>query len=75
MSAKVTYLDHEDGSREVSKNTPKERVTPFVLQLSVHGGKDLAIADYTTSDPYVVVSLGDKVIGKTQVKYFSNDIF
>ena len=41
--------------------------TPFSLVIIIHSAEKLAIADYTSSDPYVLVTLGDKIIGKTNV--------
>lgn len=40
---------------------------PFKLLITVHSAENLPIADYTTSDPYIVAYVGDRLIGKTKV--------
>ena len=44
----------------------QSEVSPFKLLIEVHQGHNLAIKDYTTSDPYVIVYLGDKMVGRTE---------
>lgn len=43
--------------------------SPFTVTLTIHSAEDLAIADITTSDPYVVVILDHKEIGRTSTAY------
>ncbi|RYH17793.1 hypothetical protein EON65_28130 [archaeon] len=42
---------------------------PYKLHVTVKGATNLPVADITTSDPYVVVSMGDKKIGQTKTIY------
>lgn len=41
----------------------------YNLIITIHGGEKLSIADITTSDPYVIVFVGERNIGKTQTIY------
>jgi hypothetical protein len=45
----------------------------FRLTIKINRGAQLPIADITTSDPYVIVDLGDRNIGKTQTIYRNRD--
>jgi hypothetical protein len=42
---------------------------PYVLRVTVHRAENLAIADYTTSDPFVQVTVDGKEIGRTPTVY------
>jgi Ca2+-dependent lipid-binding protein len=42
--------------------------TPFNLNIIIHKAEDLAIADTFSSDPYVVLHVGENSIGQTKVK-------
>ena len=41
----------------------------FTLHITTHAGRGLPIADISTSDPYIVLTLDDRVIGKTKTVY------
>jgi C2 domain len=42
---------------------------PFVVTIVVHSARNLAIADFTSSDPYVILLLDKKEIGRTPTVY------
>eukprot|EP01031_Cornospumella_fuschlensis_P034600 gene34600-41898_t len=42
---------------------------PYKLHITVKSASNLPVADITTSDPYVVVSMGDKKIAQTKTIY------
>jgi hypothetical protein len=44
-------------------------LSPFKVTVTVHYATGLAIADILSSDPYVLVYVGDKVIGRTKTVY------
>jgi hypothetical protein len=39
---------------------------PFKLSVTVNSAENLPVADFTTSDPYVAVYMGDRLIGRTK---------
>jgi hypothetical protein len=39
---------------------------PFKLSVTVNAAENLPVADFTTSDPYVAVYMGDRLIGRTK---------
>ena len=43
--------------------------SPYTLTVIVHSADHLAIADYTSSDPYVILLLDKKEIGRTPTVY------
>ena len=45
------------------------KFAPYKLILYIHGADNLPVADITTSDPYVVASIGDKFLIRTQTVY------
>ena len=44
---------------------------PYSLNVTIHKAENLAIADFTSSDPYVVLLLDEKDIGRTPTVYRS----
>ena len=44
-------------------------VSPYKLLVTVIGARNLPIADFTTSDPYVIINVGGKTIGRTKTIY------
>jgi len=43
--------------------------SPYILKCIIHRAENLPIADFTTSDPYVQISIGSRIEGKTKVIY------
>jgi hypothetical protein len=39
---------------------------PFKLLVIIHSASDLPVADVFASDPYIIASLGDRIIGRTK---------
>ena len=49
--------------------TSMEFHSPFKLQMFIHGAENLPIADFTTSDPYVTITIGGRLEGRTKTVY------
>ena len=47
----------------------KEMHSPYKLQLTIHSGEALPIADITSSDPYVTILVGGRLEGRTKTMY------
>lgn len=63
-----SYFHTSIGNTLPSQNTcqmTEATVAPYSLKVHIERGEDLPIADYTTSDPYVVVLLNDSEVGRT----------
>jgi hypothetical protein len=43
--------------------------SPYKLQLTIHGAENLPIADWTTSDPFVTITIGGRLEGRTKTIY------
>ena len=53
-----------------NQKIPERSLVPEgLLQLTIVQAKHLMVADMFTSDPYVIVSWGDKELGRTEIKY------
>jgi Ca2+-dependent lipid-binding protein len=53
-----------------NQKIPERSLVPEgLLQLTIIQAQHLMVADMFTSDPYVIVSWGDKELGRTEIKY------
>jgi hypothetical protein len=63
----VTVLEDVTGAASQAPPSADAMSAPYELTVTVKAGADLMIADIISSDPYVTVSIGDTLIGRTRV--------
>jgi hypothetical protein len=49
-----------------NKNNESILCSPYVLKCTIIRAENLPIADFTTSDPYVEISIGSRIEGKSK---------
>lgn len=61
--------DYKQVSFNMEDNIGPKKFYPYKLLIVIYSAQNLAVADITTSDPYVIVYVAEKFIGRTKTIY------